>query len=91
MRTITALLLAVAIGMTGACVRDKDKPKTEPARPQPAHVKPAPIAEHDLTGRKRAVPRPTMGALEADPTAPSPPRRLPKKPSRPSNSADRTK
>lgn len=90
MRTITALLLAVAIGLIGACVRDKDKPKTEPARPQPAHVKPAPLAAHDLTGRKRAAPRPTMGALEADP-AKSPPRHPPKKPSGPTKKSERAK
>lgn len=80
---IASLLLALAIAFTSACVREKERPKTDAPPPSPARaVKPAPLAEHDLAGRKRASPRATMGALEADP-AQSPPQRPPKKSSEP--------
>jgi len=84
MRTSIILVLAVTIGFSGACVRKQEKPKTQPPPTQPAPAaKPAPLAEYDLAGRKRAKPRPTMGALEAD-TAKAPERapRPPKKPGR---------
>lgn len=83
MRTVATIFLVLAVGLSSACVRERDKPKTEAPLPPPQTrgVKPAPTADHDLSGRKRAKP-PTMGALEADPTPP-PRRGLPKKPKRP--------
>ena len=79
MRAVAALFLVLAVGLSSACVREREQPKTEtPPPPSPTRsVKPAPITDHDLSGRKRAKPRPTMGALEAD-SGPH----LPKKPSR---------
>lgn len=78
MRPIIVLSFVVAICFSSACVRKKEEPKSAPSPPpQTGTIKPTPLADHDLTGRKRATPRATMGALEADPAQP-PPRRPPK-------------
>lgn len=71
MRAPVILMLVVTIGLSGACVRKQEKPKTELPLAQPARTtKPVPLAEYDLAGQKRAKPRPTMGALEADTQTP---------------------
>lgn len=67
MRAIAALL-ALTIGLSSACVRKQEKPQSQLTPAQA--LKPAPLAEHDLAGQKRATPRPTMGALEADAKTP---------------------
>ena len=70
MRSLAALLLALVV-LAGACVREKEREKTAPLPATSTRAtKPAPIDDHDLTGRKRAAPRPTMGALEAEPASP---------------------
>jgi len=80
MRTVTAVFVVLAVWVSSACVRERETPKTETPPPQMRAIKPAPMADHDLSGRKRAKP-PTMGALEAEPTPPPllPPKKPPRK------------
>ncbi|BAU47930.1 hypothetical protein SVA_1363 [Sulfurifustis variabilis] len=62
-----ALIIAVAFPFSG-CVREQPAPaaKEQPAAKQ-ATPERVPLVGSDLTGRPRAAPRATMGALEAEP------------------------
>lgn len=65
------------------CVREKEAPDSHSTAPPYARAlteKPKPIAEYDVAGKKRTMPRTTMGALEADPASPRAPPRKPAKP-----------
>jgi len=77
MRAVAAFFLVMAVGLSSACVREREQPETETPPPPTRAVKPAPITDPDPSGRRRAKPQPTMGALEAD-SGPH----LPKKPPR---------
>lgn len=80
---IFVLIMVMSMAGVAGCVREQAAP---PEREKPAaqRVTPerAPLATHDLTGKPRARPRATMGALEAEPGAESPPSR-PRKERRP--------
>ncbi|MFP5350287.1 MAG: hypothetical protein ACLGHO_10655 [Gammaproteobacteria bacterium] len=71
-RLLLHLLLAPA-ALPMACTKRKQAKDTPPPPMRPAapsgRVRPPAIAEHDMTGRPRAKPRATMGALEAEPGA----------------------
>lgn len=82
-RTLLRLFLAMSASAGVACTK-KQKDPLPPKTPAPApatRTPTPPVAAHDLTGRPRAKPRPTMGALEAEPGVPAP-RKDRKKPPR---------
>lgn len=65
------LLLAAAGLSASACVREKEAAPKKPAVPAQSQSAPRPgPAEYDIEGKRRAKPRATMGAIEADPTPP---------------------
>lgn len=71
-RFLLRLMLALA-ALPIACTKREQAKETPTPQMRPAarsgRAHPPAIAEHDLTGRPRAKPRATMGALEAEPGA----------------------
>lgn len=71
----TWFVLAVCI-LAGACVREKEAPKSEKVTaPVRSPVAQPAVGAYDLEGKPRAKPRSTMGALEVDPKASPPAKR----------------
>lgn len=83
-RQLLRLLVAAPATLPLACTkREQAKQGRQPQTRSPTRPAHAPaIADRDMTGRPRAKPRATMGALEAEPGARSPPPKDSKKRSR---------
>lgn len=76
-RLLLRLTFAAPVVLPMACTKREQARETQPPQPRPPAPsgrapKPA-LAERDITGRPRAKPRATMGALEAEPGARVPP------------------
>src|SRR5581483_11482865 len=76
-RRLSYVFLAACV-WTAGCVREKEAPRPQPpARAAPRVIEPP--GTYDLEGKRREKPRPTMGALEAEPRTERPPKKPPER------------